>query len=105
MKKINWSKVKASLTPRNWWKKLKPYLTWKMGISFGIAWIITNGWAYLMFGAGIYWEIQWMKTVSGAYIAFLFFPFTIEKPITIAIAIFLHKTLFGHKPILPQKNS
>jgi hypothetical protein len=27
---------------------IKPYLTWSMLISFGIAWFITNGWCYLL---------------------------------------------------------
>ena len=100
MAKLSWSKVKASLTPRNWWKKLKPYLTWKMGVSFGMAWIITNGWAYLMLGAGIYWEIQWMKYVAGTYLAFLWMPFTPEKLITIPLGIFIHKILFKIKPVI-----
>ena len=63
-------------------------------ICIGIAWIITNGWSYLLFGLGTFLEIKWMIAVSGAYLTFLWFPFTPEKLITVAIAIFLLKLLF-----------
>lgn len=63
-------------------------------LCIGIAWIITNGWSYLLFGLGTFLEIKWMIAVSGAYLTFLWFPFTPEKLITVAIAIFLLKLLF-----------
>ena len=63
-------------------------------LCFGIAWIITNGWAYIMLGAGILLHITWMKGVAGAYIAFLWLPFTAEKIVTVAITIFLLRKLF-----------
>ena len=61
---------------------------------FGIAWIITNGWSYILFGLGTYFEIGWMIAVAGAYLAFLWFPFSPEKIATVLIAIFLLKRLF-----------
>ena len=61
---------------------------------FGIAWIITNGWSYILFGLGTYFEIGWMIAVAGAYLAFLWFPFSPEKIVTVLIAIFLLKRLF-----------
>jgi len=61
---------------------------------FGIAWVITNGWSYILFGLGTYFEIGWMVAVSGAYLAFLWFPFSPEKIATVAIAIFLLRRLF-----------
>lgn len=63
-------------------------------LCFGIAWIITNGWAYIMLGLGILFHITWMKGVAGAYLAFLWLPFTAEKIVTVAITIFLLRTLF-----------
>lgn len=63
-------------------------------LCFGIAWIITNGWAYVMLGAGILFHITWMKGVAGAYLAFLWLPFTAEKIVTVAITIFLLRKLF-----------
>ncbi len=61
---------------------------------FGIAWIITNGWSYILFGLGTYFQIGWMMAVSGSYLAFLWFPFSPEKLATVAIAIGLLKWLF-----------
>ena len=61
---------------------------------FGIAWVITNGWSYILFGLGTYFEIGWMVAVAGAYLAFLWFPFSPEKIATVLIAIFLLKRLF-----------
>ena len=61
---------------------------------FGIAWMITNGWSYLMLGLGTYLEIGWMIAVAGAYLTFLWLPISPEKLVTVAIAIFLLRKLF-----------
>ena len=63
-------------------------------LCFGIGWIITNGWSYIGFALGTYLEITWLTAVAGAYMAFLWFPFTPEKIITVIIALFLLKHLF-----------
>ena len=63
-------------------------------LCFGIAWIITNGWSYILFGFGTWFQIEWMIAVSSAYLAFLWFPFSPEKLATIAIALFLLRRLF-----------
>lgn len=47
-----------------------------------------------MLGAGILLNITWMKGVAGAYIAFLWLPFTAEKIVTVAITIFLLRKIF-----------
>lgn len=80
--------------------KIKPYLTPKMFISFGIAWVITNGWSYVFILVGWLFNMPTLLNIGLAYNAFLWLPFTYEKPITFAIAIFTHKLLFGHKPIV-----
>lgn len=69
---------------------IKPYLTPTMLVSFGIAWLITNGWAYILviIGKG------WVRAVASAYVVFLYFPATFEKPITIWIATRIQKLLF-----------
>lgn len=59
-----------------------------------IAWLITNGWSYILFGVGSYFGIHWMTAVSGAYIAFLWLPISPEKIVTFAIAITLLRLLF-----------
>lgn len=63
-------------------------------LCFGIAWLITNGWSYILFFVGTSLEIPWMIAVASAYLAFLWVPFTPEKLVTLAIAIFLLKVLF-----------
>ncbi len=63
-------------------------------LCFGIAWMITNGWSYIMFGIGTYYGINWMIAVAGAYLAFLWLPFTPEKIITVAISMGLLRLLF-----------
>lgn len=63
-------------------------------ICFGLAWIITNGWAYILAAIGATADIGWMIAVSGTYLALLWLPFTPEKIITAAIAIFLLRLLF-----------
>ena len=59
-----------------------------------MAWVITNGWAYAFIPLGSYLNLKWMTVVGTTWVAFLWLPFTIEKPITIAIAIFIEKKLF-----------
>ena len=65
-----------------------------MLLCFGLAWIITNGWSYIMLGVGTYLDIGWMIAISGAYLAFLWLPITPEKIVTIAIAIVILRILF-----------
>ena len=59
-----------------------------------IAWMITNGWSYVLFALGTYFEIGWMAAVGGAYLAFLWLPISPEKLLTITIAIGLLRWLF-----------
>ena len=66
----------------------------KFLFCFGIGWLITNGWSYMMFAWGTLFRISWMVTVSGAYMALLWFPFTPEKLITLMIAMALLRWLF-----------
>lgn len=63
-------------------------------LCVGIAWMITNGWSYVMLAIGTWLKITWMITVAGAYLAFLWVPFTPEKLVTAVIAIFLLSKLF-----------
>ncbi len=63
-------------------------------LCLGIAWMITNGWSYVLFGMGTYFGIEWMIAVGGAYLAFLWLPVSPEKIATVAIAIALLRFLF-----------
>jgi broad-specificity NMP kinase len=63
-------------------------------LCWGVAWLITNGWSYIMLGLGILFDIAWMQAVAGAYLAFLWMPVTPEKIVTTIIAMFLLKLFF-----------
>ena len=63
-------------------------------LCFGLAWIITNGWSYILFVIGTYYNIGWMLAVSGAYLTFLWLPISPEKLVTVAISIALLRFLF-----------
>ncbi|MBQ8425572.1 MAG: hypothetical protein IJX17_06085 [Clostridia bacterium] len=61
---------------------------------FGLAWLLTNGWSYIMLGIGTYYKIGWMIKVSSAYLAFLWLPISPEKIVTFAISILFLKLFF-----------
>lgn len=63
-------------------------------LCFGLGWMITNGWSYILFALGTWLQIGWMLAVSGAYLAFLWLPVSPEKIVTVAIAMWLLKVLF-----------
>ena len=65
-------------------------------ICFGIAWLITNGWSYILLALGTLLTIPWMIAVAGAYMTFLWFPFTPEKLLTVIISMALLRWLFPH---------
>jgi len=85
-----------------WWKSFKKLMkfyynnpvffyhkirhSWKYLISFSIAWIITNGWAYVLAIMGFAFA-KW-------YIAFLWSPLTAEKAITFPLSGIIHKILW-----------
>jgi len=73
---------------------LKPFLNWRFLISFGVAWVTTNGWCYAFIVVGARYNIKWMTIVGSTYCAFLYLPFTVEKIVTIPLAIFIHTRLF-----------
>lgn len=77
-----------------WYPKIKPYLTPTMAISYFLAWMITNGWCYVFIALGARLDIKWMWVVGSTWAGILWFPTTVEKPFTFAIAVWLQKKLF-----------
>ena len=63
-------------------------------ICFGLAWMITNGWAYIMLGLGMLLKIRILTVISSGYLTFLWLPCTPEKIVTVAISCKLLKILF-----------
>ena len=92
------AKIKENLTGEKLKRNLKKTLQFianpRLILCWVIAWILTNGWSYILFGLGTYYEIEWMIAVSGAYLAFLWLPISPEKIVTCAIAIALLRWLF-----------
>lgn len=66
----------------------------RLVLCMAVAWLITNGWSYILFTVGTLLGIHWMTAVAGAYLAFLWIPFTPEKIFTCAIAIALLRWWF-----------
>lgn len=79
-------------------KKFKKILLFftnpRLLLCFFLAWMLTNGWSYILFAIGTYFGIGWMTAVAGGYLAFLWLPVSPEKLVTFAIAIFFLKRLF-----------
>ncbi|MBO5294207.1 MAG: hypothetical protein J6B71_03045 [Clostridia bacterium] len=69
-------------------------LNWRFLICFGIGWLITNGWSYVLLAIGTVTSTTWMIAVASAYLAFLWLPISPEKVVTVAIALFLVRRLF-----------
>ena len=67
-------------------------------LCFGLAWIITNGWSYILLGIGTLFDIGWMIGLASGYLAFLWLPISPEKLVTVAIAIALLRFLFPNDP-------
>ena len=76
-------------------KKILVFLTRpRFLLCFGLAWMLTNGWAYLFVLLGPALHLPFLTTVGGGYLALLWLPFTPEKILTVAIAVRLLKLLF-----------
>lgn len=92
------TKLKENLTGEKLKHNLKKTVQFianpRLLLCWLIAWIITNGWSYILFAAGTYYEIEWMVAVGGAYLTFLWLPISPEKIVTCAIAIALLRWLF-----------
>lgn len=73
---------------------LKLIINPKMLLTFGIAWMITNGWSYIFVFVGVHFHNKWLLGIGTAYQTFLWLPITPEKIVTIAIATVLARWWF-----------
>ena len=85
------TKDKIMDTAKRWGRFL---LNPRLLLCVFLAWMITNGWSYILFGVGMALKINWMRMVGGAYMSFLWLPFTPEKLVTILLAIGLLRLIF-----------
>lgn len=80
---------------RDWFRKAIAFCANpRVLLCFGIAWMITNGWAYAFAAVGTYLQINWMAAAGVGYLAIIWMPFTPEKAVTVAIALILMRVLF-----------
>ena len=87
-------KLKKGWLKRQLWALLQFVINPHFLVCFGVAWMITNGWAYVFVGLGWFFDIAWMLAVGGAYLTFLWLPVSPEKIVTVAIAMLLLRWLF-----------
>lgn len=73
---------------------LQFFLNPRFMLCFGVGWMITNGWSYLLLALGTWLQNGWMIGISTAYLAFLWLPVSPEKLVTVTIAIFLLRWWF-----------
>ncbi len=85
------SVAKLKATAKKW---VQLCLNPRFLLCFGIGWMITNGWAYVMLGLGVLLDVGWACTVASAYLTLLWIPMTPEKILSVAIAILLLRKLF-----------
>ncbi len=80
------------------YQKIRPWLRALTNphllISVGIAWFITNGWAYCAFGLGMWREIAWLRNAGTVWLGMLWLPGTPEKLVTFALAMGILRLLF-----------
>ena len=63
-------------------------------LCLGLAWMVTNGWSYVVLGLGTVFQSKWMLAVSGSYLAFLWLPISPEKIVTVALAMLFLRLWF-----------
>lgn len=78
------------------WEWIKPYLTPRMIPIIITVWMVSNGMWYLFAFAPLGLP-SWFVWFARSYIAFLYMPFTIEKPIIIAVSIVIYRLIYRQK--------
>lgn len=73
------------------------FLDGRFALCFLLAWMITNGWAYIALAVGGAAGMKGLASAGAAYLAVLWMPFTPEKIVTFAIAAWLRKLFFAEK--------
>lgn len=63
---------------------------WKYTISFFLAWMVTNGWAYAL----AFTNLGLISSIANKYIIMLWLPWTPEKLITFPLSYLFHKILW-----------
>jgi|GEM_PF-3827091 len=84
MKKL-WHKI---------WGWVKPYLTPKMLPILLSVWVFTNGIWYIIAFVPLDFIPSWLFNGAKGYIAFLWTPLGVEKPVIIAVSLVIYKLIY-----------
>lgn len=79
------------------WLWIKPYINRRMLPIMISVWVFTNFIWYFIALVKIGFIPSWLSTFAKAYIAFLWLPFSAEKPIIIAISMIIYKIIYKEK--------
>lgn len=90
--------MKTKFTGSRLYKYLRPFTSWRFVISFGFAWLLTNGWAYYFGFTPLNIPI-WLRAFALSYLTFIYLPVSPEKLVTIPIAIWIHIKLFKNDKV------
>lgn len=77
------------------WTYIRPFLDWRFLVSYFIPFMLINGWAWI---GSILLPIigpNWFTIAATTWLTWLWLPWTPEKLVTIPIALWIHKLLFG----------
>lgn len=86
------------------WDWVKPYLTRKMIPIILSIWLLTNGVWYAIAFAPFEWLPNWLTIFAKGYLAFLWMPFSAEKPIIIAISVLIYRFIYKEKFEIKNKD-
>lgn len=82
----------------SFYRKIRPWIRALTNphllVSLGIAWFLTNGWAYCAVGVGMWREIGWLRNAGTVWLGLLWLPGTPEKLVTFALAMGILRVLF-----------
>jgi hypothetical protein len=79
------------------WGWVKPYLTPRMVPIILSVWAITNGLWYVLAFAPIKFIPDWLSVIAKGYLIFLWSPIALEKPIILAVSIFIYRFVYREK--------
>jgi hypothetical protein len=79
------------------WSWLKPYFTPKMIPIIITVYFFTNIVWYVIAFVPIEFIANWLSDFAKGYIAFLWLPFSAEKPVIILVSVFLYRIIYKEK--------
>lgn len=81
---------------KSFWGWIKPYLTPRMIPIIITIWFITNGTWYVIAFAPLGLP-SWFTIFAKSYLAFLWSPIAIEKPLIIAVSVCVYRIVYREK--------